>query len=76
MSGRHLYLVNADVTLIAESPRISPYKEKMKTNIAEAAGTPPDAINIKATTTEGLGFAGRGEGIQAISVVLLQEKQE
>lgn len=76
MSQQGLCLVNADMTLMAESPKIMPYREKMEKNIAGAIGVPPRRINIKATTTEGLGFVGRGEGIQAMGVVLLQEKQQ
>ena len=74
ISQQGFYLVNADMTLIAESPKIMPYREKMKNNIAAATGLAPGQINIKATTTEGLGFSGKGEGIQAMGIVLLQEK--
>ena len=55
------------------SPKIMPYREKMRKNIAGAIGAAPRQINIKPTTTEGLGFVGRGEGIQAMGVVLLQK---
>lgn len=64
-------LGNADITLVAQKPRISPYRSEMQTRLAAALGCPPGRINIKATTTEGLGFAGRGEGIAAYAVVLL-----
>ncbi|MEW5761896.1 MAG: 2-C-methyl-D-erythritol 4-phosphate cytidylyltransferase [Bacillota bacterium] len=60
--------VNIDAVLVAERPRIAPYAEAMRLNIARAAGTDPAAVNIKGTTTEGLGFAGRGEGIAAYAV--------
>jgi len=73
MSQQGLCLVNADMTLMAEGPKIMPYREKMRKNIAGAIGAAPRQINIKATTTEGLGFVGRGEGIQAMGVVLLQK---
>ena len=73
MSRQGLRLVNADMTVMAEGPKLLPYREKMKKNIAGVTGLPPGQINIKATTTEGLGFSGRGEGIQAVGVVLLQE---
>lgn len=59
-----LYLVaNADITLIAQKPKVSPYTEEMRDNIARVLGVDRDRINVKATTTEGLGFTGREEGI-------------
>ncbi len=57
---RHL-----DVTIICESPKIGPHREAMRARIAEIAGLGVDRVIVKATTTEGLGFAGRGEGIAA-----------
>jgi 2-C-methyl-D-erythritol 2,4-cyclodiphosphate synthase len=65
-------LVNADVTVIAERPRLAPYQAGMSVRVAEALGAEPGVISIKATTTDGLGFTGRGEGIAAIAVVLLK----
>ncbi|SMC60387.1 2-C-methyl-D-erythritol 2,4-cyclodiphosphate synthase [Desulfocicer vacuolatum DSM 3385] len=64
---------NIDGTVFAQAPRISPYKKAMEENLARAAGVSVDRVNIKATTTEGLGFEGRGEGIGAHAVVLLQK---
>lgn len=64
-------LVNADVTIIAQRPKLLPYIPAMQNNIAEALGVDKDAINVKATTTEKLGFEGRGEGISAMAVVLI-----
>ena len=66
-------LANADVTVIAEKPKLSPYIPEMKDNIATVFGVTADCINIKATTEEGLGFTGRKEGIAAHCVVLLQK---
>ncbi len=63
---------NMDVTIFAEAPRMSPHKKEMAQNLAAAAGIIVDLVNIKATTTEGLGFEGREEGIGAHAVVLLQ----
>lgn len=62
-----------DVTLICEEPKIGPHREAMRARLAEIAGMPPDRVSVKATTTEGLGFTGRGEGIaaQAIATVRL-----
>ncbi len=63
---------NADVTIVAQRPKMSPYIEQMRKNIAEDLDVDIDAINVKATTTEKLGFEGRGEGISATAVVLLK----
>jgi 2-C-methyl-D-erythritol 2,4-cyclodiphosphate synthase len=64
-------IVNIDATLIAQAPRMAPHVPRMIANIAEDLGVAPAAINVKATTTEHLGFAGRGEGIAAQAVALL-----
>ena len=66
-----LSLQNADVTIIAQRPKLLGYIPKMRENVANALEVDVDAINIKATTTEKLGFEGRGEGISAMAVVLL-----
>ena len=65
--------VNIDATIIAEAPRMAPHVAKMAANIAEDVGISVDAVNVKATTTEKLGFTGRGEGIAAQAVCLLQQ---
>lgn len=65
-------LVNADVTIIAQKPKLSGYIEKMRLNVADVLGVGIQDINIKATTTEKLGFEGRGEGISAMAVVLMK----
>ena len=64
-------LGNADMTVICQRPRLAPHIEQMRANIAEALKVPKDKISIKATTTEKLGFTGRGEGIAAEAVCLL-----
>ncbi|MEO6172156.1 MAG: 2-C-methyl-D-erythritol 2,4-cyclodiphosphate synthase [Arenimonas sp.] len=64
-------LNNADITIICEQPKIAPHVEQMQKNIAEDCHVRADQISVKATTTEKLGFAGRGEGIAAQAVVLL-----
>jgi 2-C-methyl-D-erythritol 2,4-cyclodiphosphate synthase len=64
-------LVNADVTIMAERPRLAPYMGTMRERIADAMGTAPERVSIKATTTEGLGFVGREEGVAAQATVLL-----
>jgi 2-C-methyl-D-erythritol 2,4-cyclodiphosphate synthase len=62
---------NADITLVCESPRIGPHVQEMQMNVASDLNVAIDCISIKATTTEGLGFCGRGEGVAAMAVVLL-----
>jgi 2-C-methyl-D-erythritol 2,4-cyclodiphosphate synthase len=64
-------IVNVDVTVMAERPRIGPHRPAIAGNLAEAMGIEPDLVNVKATTTEGMGFVGRSEGIAASAVVLL-----
>ena len=66
-------LSNADVTVIAQRPKLLPFIPEMKSNIAEILEINEDRLNIKATTTEKLGFEGRGEGISAHAVCLLEE---
>ena len=67
-----LRVVNIDATIVAEAPRMSPHMARMTGNIATDLGVAPAAINLKATTTERLGFVGRGEGIAAQAVALLE----
>ncbi|UPU38240.1 2-C-methyl-D-erythritol 2,4-cyclodiphosphate synthase [Geomonas paludis] len=65
---------NVDATIVAQRPKLAPFIQQMRANIAETLGTEEDRVNVKATTTEELGFAGRGEGIAAYSVALLAKK--
>ena len=67
-------LVNADCTVLAQRPKLAPYIPLMRERIAESLGTEPDAISVKATTEEGLGFTGDGSGIAAHAVVLLERR--
>ena len=62
---------NIDTIIFAEAPKIGPYRDTMKKNLAHAVEVAPGCINIKATTTEGLGIIGKGNGIGAMSVVLV-----
>lgn len=73
IKDRGYELVNADCTIIAQKPKMAPYIEPMKARIAELLECTPEQINVKATTTEQLGFTGRGEGIASQAVVLLQK---
>lgn len=70
---RSLSLGNADLTIIAQRPRLAPHIDLMRANLAADLGVDAAQVNVKATTTEGMGFTGRGEGIAAHAVVLLHE---
>lgn len=65
-------IVNADVTIIAQNPKMSPYIDQMRSNVAADLNVGADMVNVKATTTEKLGFEGRGEGISAMAVALIE----
>lgn len=65
-------IINIDATIIAQKPKMAPYIPKMVKNVAEVLGLETDQVNIKATTEEGLGFTGSGEGISAQAIVLLE----
>jgi len=66
-------IVNADCTIIAQKPKMAPYIDQMRIRIAELLEAAPEQINVKATTTEKLGFTGRGEGIASQVAVLLKK---
>jgi 2-C-methyl-D-erythritol 2,4-cyclodiphosphate synthase len=74
VKGKGYEVVNADCTIIAQAPKMAPYIESMRSRIAELLETTSGCINVKATTTEKLGFTGRKEGIASQAVVLLQKK--
>jgi 2-C-methyl-D-erythritol 2,4-cyclodiphosphate synthase len=65
-------LVNADVILIGEEPRLAPHRDAMRGRLAGALGVGPERVAVRATTTDGLGFTGRGEGLAAQAVALLR----
>ena len=65
-------IVNVDVVIIAQAPKLAPYMEQMKMNIANTLGISEKAVNIKATTEEGLGFTGRGEGMAAMATAAIE----
>ena len=67
-------IVNLDLTIIAQKPKLLPYNLEMRTNLARVLNLPLDRISVKATTTEKLGFEGREEGIAACCVVLLEKQ--
>lgn len=74
LAGRHgLRVAHCDVTVLAERPRLTPWRDRLVASLAAILGVPSEAVSLKATTCEGLGFVGRGEGIQAFAVVTVVE---
>lgn len=71
--SRDYSVVNVDLTIVAQKPRLAPYIEKMRETIASDLDLTFDRVNVKATTTEGMGFEGRGEGISAYAVTLIEK---
>lgn len=67
-------VVNCDLTLVAEAPKLAPWRERIRARLARSLGVEPDAVGLKATTHEGLGALGRGEGMAALAVVLLERE--
>jgi 2-C-methyl-D-erythritol 2,4-cyclodiphosphate synthase len=68
---RGLGLVNLDATVVAQAPRLAPFVEAMEEHVAKLLGAPREAVNVKITSSDGLGSVGRGEGMVANAVVLL-----
>lgn len=64
--------VNVDATVVLERPRLAPHREAMRARLADALGLPVDAVNVKATTGEAIGFVGRGEGAAALAVATIE----
>ena len=64
--------MNIDATLLAQAPKVGPYRERMAENLAAALNIDPELVNVKATTEEGLGFTGDGSGMAAHAVALLE----
>ncbi len=73
LEENNYFISNIDATIIAQAPKMRPYIENMRSNIAVALNIAVSQVSVKATTEEGLGFSGRGEGISAQAVCLLQE---
>jgi 2-C-methyl-D-erythritol 4-phosphate cytidylyltransferase/2-C-methyl-D-erythritol 2,4-cyclodiphosphate synthase len=65
-------IANVDVTMMCEAPRIAPHRAAMRAEVAAVLGIEPDRVGVKATTTEGLGFVGRGEGIAALATASVE----
>lgn len=75
LDGKEYSIINIDSTIIAQKPKMLPYIYDMRCNISQALCIDIDQINIKATTEEGLGFTGSGEGISATSICLIENKK-
>jgi 2-C-methyl-D-erythritol 2,4-cyclodiphosphate synthase len=73
ITEKHYVVGNVDVTVVAQTPKLAPYIDNMRQHISEDLEIPIDSISVKATTTEGMGFVGRGEGVEVHAVVLLKE---
>ncbi|MBQ9493064.1 MAG: 2-C-methyl-D-erythritol 2,4-cyclodiphosphate synthase [Oscillibacter sp.] len=72
---RGFAVVNVDATVLAQAPKLSPYREAMERTLSAALDIPPERVNVKATTEEGLGFTGDGSGIAAHAVALLEQTE-
>ncbi len=72
LGAKKLAPVNADITIIAQTPRIDPHRSAMRANLAALLELSEDRVNVKASTTEGMGYTGRSEGIAVHAVVLLE----
>jgi len=76
VSRKGFRIINLDSTIFADAPKLSPYRETMQINIAQTINIELDRVNIKATTFEGLGMIGKGEGIGAMSIALIQSRRK
>ena len=74
LAERGYAVVNVDATLLAQRPKVAPYKQQMAENMAAVLGVEVEQVNVKATTEEGLGFTGDGSGMAAHAVVLLEKR--
>ena len=72
LTARGGRLVNVDVTLICERPKVKPHRQAMRERLAELLSLPLDAVSVKATTTEAMGFTGRGEGLAAQALATIE----
>lgn len=73
LARRSWRVVNVDLTLLAQAPRLAPWREQIRHSVANMLGVPLADVNVKATTTEHLGFLGRNEGLAAMATVLIQQ---
>jgi 2-C-methyl-D-erythritol 2,4-cyclodiphosphate synthase len=73
--SRGFHVVNCDLTLLAEAPKLAPYRDRIRARLAATLDVEPEAVGVKATTNEGLGAVGRGEGMAAFAVVLIAAEE-
>jgi 2-C-methyl-D-erythritol 2,4-cyclodiphosphate synthase len=73
LARRSWHVVNVDLTLLAQAPRLAPWREQIRHSVATLLGVPLADVNVKATTTEHLGFLGRNEGLAAMATVLIDQ---
>jgi 2-C-methyl-D-erythritol 2,4-cyclodiphosphate synthase len=76
ISGAGFFVRNVDVTVIAEAPRLSPERDRIRTRLASALGVDVPAVSVKGKTNEGMGWIGRGEGLACIAVATLVGKRK
>lgn len=76
LQAQSLAISNVDLTVVAQAPKLAPYVEQMRVNLGADLEITVDRVNVKATTTEKMGFTGRGEGIAAFAVALLREPRD
>lgn len=72
LKGKGYHVVNADITIAMQAPKLAPYIDRMRESLAAVMGIETENVSVKATTTEHLGFVGRGEGCEAYAVVLVE----
>ncbi len=73
VSAAGLGIVNVDCTVVIERPKLGPHREEIRKRLAQALGLDKQRVNVKATTGEGIGFVGRGEGVAALAIASLEE---
>ena len=75
LDGRQWQIIYVDATILAERPALKSYVDEMKHSLADSLGLASDSVNLKATTTDGLGFIGRGEGISCLAVATVEQEE-
>ena len=74
LAERGYAIGNVDATVVLERPKLAPYRERIRATLADALALPEDAVNVKATTGERMGFVGRGEGVAAMAIATLERR--
>lgn len=72
VAGAGMKIINVDCTIVMETPKLGPYKQAIRTSLGVTLGLPRERVNVKATTGEGMGFVGRGEGVAALAIASLE----